>query len=506
VRFSQLLDEIPDIERFGADVDISAICDDSRSVTPGSLFVAVSGYVSDGHRFIAQALASGAAALLTERGQVDVSTMHHPYALASDTRSALARVAANFYGRPASKLRMVGVTGTDGKTTTCHLISAVLEAEGQQTGLIGTVEFKAGDKTSSNDSRLTTPGALEVQRLLTAMQRAGAEYGIVESTSHGLELRRLEGCEYDVAVFTNLTPDHLDQHGTFEAYRDAKGRLFEMLGEPSGKSGPHYAVLNRDDPSFGYFCARSAAPVISYGVTSDAYVRATEIHLHPAASQFRVSGLGRDFIVRLPMPGLFNVSNALAAISVGLREGIGAGEITASLAAFPGVPGRMERIDSGQPFAVIVDYAHTGDALRKVMATLRPSTDGRIIAVFGSAGERGHSRRSGMAGTAADSADFTVLTDEDPRSEDPMSIIDEMAETMRNAGRQEPDDFARVVDRQEAIIVAMTRALPGDIVLIAGKGHEQSIEAKGQKIAWDDRVAARRALSMLGFNRIQPMT
>jgi UDP-N-acetylmuramoyl-L-alanyl-D-glutamate--2,6-diaminopimelate ligase len=502
MRFSELLDGIADAERFGDDVEIAAICEDSRLVAPGALFVAVPGYVSDGHRFLSQALRSGAAALLVQRDSVDPSTIERPFAIAANTRAALARVAANFYRRPGSKLRMVGVTGTDGKTTTCHLINAILEASGSTTGLIGTVEFKAGDQTSPNESRLTTPSAPAVQHLLASMLDAGAEYAVVESTSHGLELRRLDSCDYDVAVFTNLTPDHLDQHGTFEAYRAAKGRLFEMLGESSTKSGRRYAVLNRDDPNFDYFRDRSAAPVVSYGLSADADIRAANVRGRAAASQFLVSAAGRSFTVDLPMPGLFNVSNALAAVTVGLQEGIDEELIAESLNAFEGVPGRMERIDSGQPFGVIVDYAHTGDALRKVLATLRPGTSGRIIAVFGSAGERGHSRRSGMAGAAADLADFTVLTDEDPRSEDPMSIVDEMAATLRRAGRSEPNDYLRVLDRQEAIFEAMRRATTGDIVLVAGKGHEQSIEAKGRKIAWDDRLAARQALAMLGFGSV----
>jgi UDP-N-acetylmuramoyl-L-alanyl-D-glutamate--2,6-diaminopimelate ligase len=500
MRFSELLQGIANAERFGDDVEIAAVCDDSRLAAPGTLFVAVRGYISDGHRFVSQALRSGAAALLVQREYIDPSTIDSPFAIAADTRAALARIAANFYGHPASKLRMVGVTGTDGKTTTCHLISTVLEAGGRSTGLIGTVEFKAGDQSWGNESRLTTPAAPEVQRLLASMLDADAEYAIVESTSHGLELRRLDGCEYDVAVFTNLTPDHLDQHGTFEAYREAKCRLFGMLGEPSAKSGHRYAVLNRDDPNFDYFRDRSAAPVVTYGFSSDADIRASDVRGRATTSQFLISVAGRSFSVNLPMPGLFNVSNALAAVAVGLQEGIDEELITGALNAFEGVPGRMEQIDRGQPFGVIVDYAHTGDALRKVLTTLRPGTSGRIITVFGSAGERGHSRRSGMAGAAADLADFTVLTDEDPRSEDPMAIVNEMAETLEKAGRSEPNDYLRVLDRQEAILEGMRHAAPGDIVLVAGKGHEQSIESKGRKIAWDDRLAAKRALAILGFD------
>ena len=367
--------------------------------------------------------------------------------------------------------------------------------------MLGTVDFKIGDQWQPNDSRLTTPGALEVQRLLAMIRDSAATDAIVESTSHGLELRRLDCCQYDVAVLTNLTPDHLDQHGTFEAYRAAKGRLFEMLGEPTQKTGPRYAVLNIDDPSYGYFRDHSAASVISYGLSPGADVQAADIELGPVATKFIVRSSDDHFAVELPIPGLFNVSNALAAIAVGLQENIDPAGITRALSRFAGVPGRMQQIDCGQPFGVIVDYAHTGDALRKVLITLRPSTHGRIIAVFGSAGERGHSRRSGMAGASAELADFTILTDEDPRSEDPASIVEEMAAALRAAGRQESGDFICVLDRQLAIDEAVRRAAPGDLVLIAGKGHEQSIEVGGRKLPWDDRVAARHALAVLGYGR-----
>ena len=394
MRFSQLLEGVAPVDRIDADPEIIALCVDSRDVTAGALFVAVPGYVTDGHQYIAQALRSGAAALLLQRDRVDAAHLPKgPLALVPDTRATLASVAAAFYGHPASHLRVIGVTGTDGKTTTCYLINAVLEEAGSETGLIGTVDFKIGGRWQQNDTRLTTPAAPEVQSLLAAIRGARAGYVILESTSHGLELRRLDCCEYDVAVFTNLTTDHLDQHGTVAAYRAAKGRLFEMLGEPSIKTGARYAVLNRDDPDFEYFRDRAAAQVVSYGFSTAADVRASDVELGGDATRLKVCATGVDFALELPLPGLFNVSNALAAITVGLREGIGPATIAEALSKFGGVPGRMERVDVGQPFGVIVDYAHTGEALRKVLDTLRPGVRGRIITVFGSAGERGGGTR-----------------------------------------------------------------------------------------------------------------
>jgi UDP-N-acetylmuramoyl-L-alanyl-D-glutamate--2,6-diaminopimelate ligase len=502
MKFSEVLAGLSVTKRLGADPEIQSITADSREVAAGGLFVAVPGYASDGHRYLDQALARGAAALLLQSGRVSEDHLA-PVAAAvvPDTRSALAAAAANFYRHPAAQLRIIGVTGTDGKTTTCYLINAVLEGAGRRTGLIGTVDYKIGERWESNPTRLTTPGAPEVQGMLRAMADSGADCAILESTSHGLELRRLDQCEYDVAVFTNLSPDHLDQHKTMDAYRAAKGRLFQFLDEPTGKSAPRYAVINLDDPEYAYFRGLTSKPAFSYGFKSGADVLAEAVDLLPTASRFRVRTPAGTFQLALPMPGLFNVSNALAAIAVGVGEGIETDSIKQSLEGFEGVPGRMESINCGQAFSVVVDYAHTGEALRNVLKTLRAATGGRIIAVFGSAGERGHTRRKGMASAAAELADYIILTDEDPRSEDPEAIIEEMAGALRAAGRAEPADFLRVLDRQEAIRAAIERAGPEDLVLLAGKGHEQSIEGIGGRAPWDDRVAARRALAERGYEK-----
>ena len=506
MRLRYLVHALGETELRGGDAEVTAVCEDSREVQPGTLFVAVPGFASDGHRYLEQARIRGATAMVLQRDRAAALALPElPLALVDDSRAALATLAAAFHNHPASRLRVIGVTGTDGKTTTSYLINAVLEASGARTGLLGTVDFKVGPRWWSNSTRLTTPSAPQVQGLLAEMVADGDDYAIVESTSHGLELRRLDHCDYDVAVFTNLTPDHLDQHGTMAAYRAAKGRLFEMLDQPTGKSGSRYAILNADDPEHVFFRSRTHAPAFTYGFGDGADVRAEDVALGAFGARFNVSAGRQRFPVHLPMPGMFNVSNALAAITVGLKEGIDAETVAAGLADFAGVAGRMERIDAGQPFAVVVDYAHTGEALTKVLQTLRPGVAGRLIAVFGSAGERGHTRRDGMAAAAARLADFTILTDEDPRSEDPPAIIAEMAAVLETNGRQEPDDFIRILDRGEAIEAALRKAGPDDLVLVAGKGHEQSIEAHGEKRPWDDRAAVRRALAGIGYNNEQKL-
>lgn len=499
-RLSQLLAACPGAVLRGDDVVIHRVCDDSRQVVPGALFVAVPGFVSDGHDHIAQALTRGAAALVVQQDHLPaLPGWPVPIAAVPDSRAALSHVAAAYYGYPGRRMRVIGVTGTDGKTTTSYLINAVLEGADRRTGLFGTVAHKVDAEWIDNPTRLTTPGALEVQALLARMVAGGVEYAIVESTSHGLELHRLDDCDYDVGVFTNLTPDHLDLHGSIEAYRAAKARLFEMLGQPTEKTGSRYAVLNADDPTSEYLRGRVTVPVVSYSLQADADVCAAAVAPRPDVTHARIVTRMAEAALDLPLPGLFNVSNALAAVAVAVREGVPLDAVARSLSHFSGVPGRMERIDAGQPFAVIVDYAHTGDALRKVLKTLRPATRGQLIVVFGSAGERGHSRRLGMGEAAAELADFSILTDEDPRFEDPEAILAEISAAMGARGRDEPQDFVRIVDRQQAIDAAIRRARPDDLVLLAGKGHEQTIEMRGEKLPWDDRAAARRALAACGY-------
>ncbi|MGD9891291.1 MAG: UDP-N-acetylmuramoyl-L-alanyl-D-glutamate--2,6-diaminopimelate ligase, partial [Dehalococcoidia bacterium] len=475
-----------------AGINITGIAYDSRRVQQGALFIAVPGFHVDGHDFVRQAGAAGAAAVVVRHGRAaDFGKLSVPVLAVEDTRVALSAAAAEFYGHPGRAMRVIGVTGTDGKTTTTYLISALLESAGKQTGLIGTVDFKVGPEWRHNDTRQTTPEALEVQQLLAEMRDAGVTHAVVESSSHGLELRKLDHCAYDVAVVTNVGQDHLELHGTPDAYLAAKGRLFAFLDDRAGKPATAAGIVNADDVrSAEYMRSRTHAPILSYGIDAVADVRADDLFLDASGASFILTTPTGSVPVRIQLPGRFNVSNALAAATVALVEGVDLPVIAAGLTEARGVPGRMERIDAGQPFTVIVDYAHTGPAFEKVLRTLRPLTSGRIITVFGCAGGRSPERRPGMGGVAAYLSGFSILTNEDPHEEDPRSILDDIAAAMRAAGRREDDDFTIVEDRRNAIRTAFALARPGDVVLLAGKGHEQSIIVGRTKHPWDERTVA----------------
>ncbi|HZU76131.1 MAG TPA: UDP-N-acetylmuramoyl-L-alanyl-D-glutamate--2,6-diaminopimelate ligase, partial [Dehalococcoidia bacterium] len=453
-----------------ADAAVTGVVYDSRRVQVGNLFVAIQGFHVDGARFVPDALARGACAAVVNEGALEaVELAFRPRCLAvPDTRRALSALAAAWYGRPAEKLVTIGVTGTDGKTTTSYLTCAVLNGCGMPAGLFTTVAYKAGERWEDNESRQTTPEAPEVQELLRRMLDAGDRYAVLESTSHGLELHKLDDCEYDLAVFTNLSPDHLDFHGTVDAYRRAKGRLFAMLDESRSKGVEKVAIVNADDENSAYMASRCRARKLWYGIDRAADVRAGEIALGPDGSSFVVTAGGRQAAFKLRLPGRFNVSNALAATAVGLSLGATLEGCAEALARWEGVPGRMQRIEAGQPFTVVVDYAHTGASFRKALETLRPLTNGRLITVFGCAGERGVERRTGMGEVAAAHADYTVLTTEDPRSEDPERIIAQIADAMTAAGAVEGRSFERIPDRRAAIARAFSLARPGDLVLLAG--------------------------------------
>ena len=451
------------------DSEVTALAYDSRKVIKGALFIAEAGYHTDGRLYIHDAAQRGAIAALGTSLLDETQSLPIPYIAIADTRKALANLSCAFYSYPAQKVCTIGVTGTDGKTTTCNLISTLFEQASKTVGLITTANFKLAGEEWENLLRQSTLEATEVQQFLHRLVEIGGTHAVIEATSHGLELQRIRGCNFDVAVVTNITHEHLDFHKTVDAYRRAKARLFEMLDPTRDKGlGCHpIAILNRDDVSYEILKPYCRTPILDYGIET-------------------------------PLVGRFNVSNCLAAIATAYSQGIALETIAQTLATVKGVAGRMECIDEGQPFNVIVDYAHTPDSLEKVLNTLRPLTPGKLMVVFGSAGERDIQKRPVMGRIAAKMADFFVITDEDPREEDRETILRGIAVGAETAGKHEGIDFLCIADRTQAIATAFSQAKSGDTVLLAGKGHEQSIIMGREKLPWDDRRVAREQLRAKG--------
>ena len=480
----ELLEAVQPLRRNGDDATpIGGVAYDSRQVRPGDLFVAIRGLRQDGHQFVAEAVRRGAAAVLVEDAAYAPGV---PYGVVSDGRRALGLAAAAFYGFPARKLRMVGVTGTDGKTTTTHLTASILEAAGYRVGVISTVAVQVAGVTLQNNTAYTTPQAPELQALLAKMVAAGADYAVVEVSSHALSLERVAGCDFDVAIFTNLTSEHLDFHGSLEEYRRQKARLFEMLGHGRDKGAAKAGVVNADDPSFAFMVDACPAPVVSYGLECPANVSARSLRLAPDGARFVVGGPFGELELRTPLAGQFNVYNWLAAIGAAFTQGATPPDFLAAATATEPVPGRLQRVDLGQPFTVIVDFAHTPNALAKALEALRPMTAGRLIVLFGHAGGRDAHNRPRMGEVAGRKADLTVLTTDDPYDEPPEAIIEGIAPGLEQVGRQFGVDYFKVTDRRQAIALALSLAVPGDTVVLAGRGHEQYTTVQGQRIRFDD--------------------
>ncbi len=479
----------------GADPDVRGIAYDSRAVEPGSLFVAIEGFHRDGHDFVAEAARRGAVAVVTQR-PVEATV---PCAIVPDTRLALSALAAEFFDHPTRRLPIAGVTGTDGKTTTVHLVSDVLEAAGERTGFQTTVDFKLCDSRWENATRQTTQEAVEVQQFFAELLVAGGTWGVLEATSHSLALRKLAHVDVDVAVFTNLSAEHLDFHGSMQEYLAAKGTLFEMLDRSAEKGVTKTAVLNADDPHWRYLADRTARRALTYGIDALADVQGQILEETPGGTRFTLTYEGAASAIALPLLGRFNVSNALAAAAAGLAAGAPLDAVRVALERARPVRGRLERIDVGQPFTVVVDYAHTPDSLRKILTLLRPLTSGSLIAVFGAAGERDRGKRPGLARAAAELADYFVITQEDPRLEDRAVILREIEAGARAAGARRGDRYAVIDDRRAAIEHAVSRAKGGDTVVLCGKGHERSIIEGELRTPWDEGAAARDALRGAGF-------
>ena len=476
---------------------IQAITNDSRRVTEGALFVAYRGVASDGHTFIPAALEQGAAAVVAER---EVEGVPVPLVVVPDGREALAYLSAAWHGYPARKLTVVGVTGTDGKTTTCNLLHSILSAAGRRAGLVTTVNAVIGERVQDTGLHTTTPDAPDVQRYLAEMAAAGMELAVLEATSEGLAQQRVTACDFDLAVVTNVTHEHLYYHGSLESYQQAKARLFHHLAEGYRKPGvPKVAVLNRDDGSYAYLRPIPADRHLVYGIegqgdTSAIDVSATDISRSAAGTRFTLRGPGVELPLRTRLVGDYNVSNILAAATAALALGVPGEAIQEGVWSVGGIVGRMEPVDQGQDFSAIVDFAHTPNALQRALETARCLTEGRVIAVFGCAGERDVKKRAWMGEISARLADVTVMTAEDPRTESLEAILDEMARGAEAAGAVPGRDYYRVPDRREAIQFAVDLARPGDLVIACGKGHEQSMCYGTEERPWSEHEVLRAAL------------
>ena len=483
---------------------VETITVDSRQVRPGTAFIAVPGGHSDGHDYLDAAHEAGAAALVVQADHESKWAHLRDRAallVVEDARAAVGPLAAAVHGHPSARLVLVGVTGTDGKTTTSHLAAHVLSACGIDCGYLTSVGFDTGTGFEANESHMTTLEATSIQSRLADAVGQGRRAMVVEASSEGLAQHRLEGCEFDVAVFTNLTRDHLDFHGTMERYLAAKGRLFEMLELPSAKGFPRAAVLNADDPASDYLQGLTAQRVISYGLEREAALKAIDLDVDTAGLSFRIVVGGQELPARAPLMGRFNVYNCLAAVAIAISQGAPLPEAVESLSSFAGVPARMEVVDCGQAFRVVIDIASTPAALENVLKALRPATAGRLWAMFGAAGGRDPARREGMGRVAGRLADRVVLTNEDPRDEDPDGIIDAIAGGLVAEARTEGRDFVRRPDRREAIAYTFEHAQPGDTVLLAGKANETSMIFGTRHVPWDERAVAVELLRGTGDRR-----
>ncbi|HUX68536.1 MAG TPA: UDP-N-acetylmuramoyl-L-alanyl-D-glutamate--2,6-diaminopimelate ligase [Terriglobales bacterium] len=491
----QLLRDVPVLARSGpAPAAVAGLHYDSRRIEPGWAFVAIRGEQADGNAFVPQARRQGATVVLSEQaapaGELGVAWVQ-----VGQARRALAQAAANFFGRPAERLRLVGITGTNGKTTTAWLVEELLRAAGIRSGLLGTVEYHIGEAVLPSPH--TTPESYDLQALLARMVAAECQAAVMEVSSHALAMERVWGCAFEVAVFTNLTQDHLDYHGTMAGYQEAKRRLFRGLGA----AAPRAAVVNADDPASVAMLAGYGGEVVRYGLGEGAELRASGLRNRPAGATFTLSGPGGYRAeVATPLVGRANVLNLLAAIGTGWAMGLEREAVVEGASRLRRVPGRFERVYAGQPFVVLVDYAHTPDALANVLGLARElasgegATPGRVLVLFGCGGDRDRGKRPLMAQAARRGADWVVLTSDNPRSEDPLAIIREALAGV------EPGAVLVDADRASAIRLALRTARAGDVVVLAGKGHEAYQIVGEQRLPFDDAQQARAALAELGWS------
>jgi UDP-N-acetylmuramoyl-L-alanyl-D-glutamate--2,6-diaminopimelate ligase len=493
MNFLELLDGV-EVSAQSGNLQVTGVEHDSRRVRPGNVFVAMRGESSDGNQFVQQAIAAGAAAVVTDS---DVTPTNVAWAKVPHGRRALAALSANFYGRPAEKLAITGITGTNGKSTTAFLLESILLAAGRKTALIGTIEYHVAGKVLPAPH--TTPEPLELQRLFCEAVENGASEIAMEVSSHALVQQRTFGIPFDVAVFTNLTRDHLDYHKTMDEYFAAKRMLFAR----SQSGWPRVALLNTDDDSglqLLKFCKEQGTKVVTYGLMKGDF-RATKLEVNLRGTSFEMVTPHATIAVRSPLIGRVNIYNILAASAAAWSRDCNTESISAGVEMLTRVPGRFERVDCGQPFTVVVDYAHTDDALRNLTALARElvkPANGRVITVFGCGGDRDRSKRPLMGEAAGKGSDFVVLTSDNPRSEDPLAIINDAIVGLQRSGAK----YKTEPDRRAAIHFAVSEARQGDVVLIAGKGHEQVQVTRTGTAPFDDRQVVADALRAMGYEQI----
>lgn len=487
MKISKLWDFIEVLDVKGdPEAEVTGVSYDSREVKPGHLFVCVEGFNWDGHDFAEQALQNGARVLMVQR-EIPVTGPGVTVIRVKDSRKAMAAVGHVFYDFPSQKLKVIGVTGTNGKTTTTYLIKSVLESAGHSVGLMGTIAIRIGDKEIP--ALRTTPESLDLHRLFAEMVEDGIQYAVMEVSSHSLDLDRVGYVDFDYGIFTNLTRDHLDFHGNMKNYLDAKIKLF--------KSTDKFNVINADDPSSDTILERiknSPTPAVTYGIKTRADFSARDIQLDPTGVKYNLAWKGKNIPIEVRIPGIISVYNSLAAAAALLCEGISPEHVQRGLKEVEGVRGRSETIDTGKGFSVIIDYAHTPDGLENILSTIRGYAKGRIITLFGCGGNRDREKRPMMGEIAGRLSDFVIITSDNPRKEEPHQIIDEILPGVEKTGCS----YICIVDRREAIEYALEMAGKDDIVVLAGKGHETYQELEDYKIEFDERKIVAGILERMG--------
>ncbi|WP_110953225.1 UDP-N-acetylmuramoyl-L-alanyl-D-glutamate--2,6-diaminopimelate ligase [Anaerosinus massiliensis] len=485
----QMIDLLPGCQVYGEkDKKIEMIAHDSRKVNANMLFVCITGATVDGHNYIEQAVKNGAVAVLVEKDVVvpdDITVIR-----VQDVKASIQAIVPYFYDYPARKMRMIGITGTNGKTTTSYLIRAILRTAGFKVGVIGTIQILIEDRVLPIHN--TTPDVIDLQSILAEMADCGMDYVVMEVSSHALAQNRVAGCEFDAAVFTNVTQDHLDYHKTFENYIAAKAKLFASLVDENNAKSNKNAIVNLDDDASQAMLDQTKCNVLTYGVKKKSDIIAQDICVLARGANFTVTGDFGSMPLNLKITGVFNVYNVMGAIGAALAEGIDEKVIRETLEAFTSVPGRFELVDEGQNFSVIVDYAHTPDGLENILKTAREIAENRIITVFGCGGDRDRTKRPIMGRIATELSDVVIATSDNPRTEDPEFILSQVEEgVLAVLGDKQHE---KITDRKTAIHQAISIAEAGDIVIIAGKGHEDYQILKDRTIHFDDKEIAREAI------------